>query len=155
MTSILTWSENVLCKSCRSSNDLSNAVCRLLLRCVFFRYEGAEKAPPAQNRTFQSPPGIGLSRSLLGGVGQPRFLLIVLKPLVLPGRFWRTLATNVLSTYLVHRFKLQHGHIFNLKLNFQNKHRWICPCLDPSWLVPHHSAIFILYQIKGRIKAFL
>ena len=45
--------------SCRSFNDLSNAVCRLSLRCVFFfRSEGGRKGPrpesnlsePARNR---------------------------------------------------------------------------------------------------------
>ena len=36
------------------------AVCRSYV--WFLRYEGAEKAPSAQNRAFQSPPGIGLRR---------------------------------------------------------------------------------------------
>ena len=35
-TSLLTWPENVLCKSCRDFNGLSNTVCRLSLQCLFF-----------------------------------------------------------------------------------------------------------------------
>ena len=54
-------SRKCLSKSCRSFNDLSNAVCRLSIRCVIFYIWRGPKRPPAQNRTFRSPPGIGLS----------------------------------------------------------------------------------------------
>ena len=61
VTSILTWPEKFLCKSCRSLPDLSYAVCRLSLRCLVFEIWRGPKRPPAQNRTFQSPPGIGFN----------------------------------------------------------------------------------------------
>ena len=63
ITSIITWAENVICKSCRSLTDLSKAICCLWLRCVVFEiWRDAENASLTNNPTFQSPPGIGLSR---------------------------------------------------------------------------------------------
>ena len=56
MTSILTWPENVLCKSCRSLTGLSNAVCRLSLRClVFYICRGAESPPPRPESNLSEP----------------------------------------------------------------------------------------------------
>ena len=57
MTWILTWPENVLCKSCRSLTDLSNTVCRLSLRCLVFEIwrGGGEKAPPRPESNLSEP----------------------------------------------------------------------------------------------------
>ena len=49
VTSILTWPGNDLYKSWRSRRSLSNAVCRMSLRCVVFEISGgggAESPPP-------------------------------------------------------------------------------------------------------------
>ena len=52
--------------SLSSCHALLNAVYRLSLRRVVFeiRGGGASKPPSAQNRTFQSPPGIGFNLNM-------------------------------------------------------------------------------------------
>ena len=64
MTSILTWPENDLSKSLRSCRGLSYAVYCLSLRSVVFEVGGGQKPSPARNWTFQSPPGIWVSRNI-------------------------------------------------------------------------------------------
>ena len=61
VTSILTWLEQFLCKSCRSLSDLSNAVCRLSLRCLVFEiwWGGANRLPPPRIEPFRARPEYG------------------------------------------------------------------------------------------------
>ena len=57
VTSILTWPGNDLYKSWRSRRSLSNAVCRMSLRCVVFDISGgAESAPPPRTELALKKP---------------------------------------------------------------------------------------------------
>ena len=68
VTSILTWAKKkfFFYKNCTSFNELSNAICRLSLRFVFFFLDlkRSRKGSPARYRDFQSPPGIGLNQKV-------------------------------------------------------------------------------------------
>ena len=60
VTLILTWPENVLCKSCRSFNYLPNAVCCLSLRCVVYEiWRGPKKPPSPRSEPFRARPEEG------------------------------------------------------------------------------------------------
>ena len=54
------WPDKKSYKSCRSSNELSNAICHSSLRFKVFEIWRGPKRPPARFRAFQSPSGIGL-----------------------------------------------------------------------------------------------
>ena len=60
VTSILTWPENDLSKTWRSHRGLSDAAYRLSLGSLVFEIIRWFPKPSTTNRTFQSPPRIGL-----------------------------------------------------------------------------------------------
>ena len=56
VTSILTWPGNDLYKSWRSRRSLSNAVCRMSLRCVVFEISGGGRiGPPRTELALKKP----------------------------------------------------------------------------------------------------